>query len=225
MANTGTRAESRLLQYLPEIYRGKDNDFLNGVLAAFEKILLGRDDGLPFPSAMDDGTPLPQAGVHFPDKGLEESIADVAGCIDPYATPKEFLQWLAGWVALTLRADLTELEQRDFIARILPLYAIRGTPRYLTELLKNFSRFSVGDGCIADAFDEKPHFFTVTILWTKDPVPTILLRELAIARAVIEQAKPAHTDYELIPFFPSMQVGVRSTVGVDTLLGAAWGGE
>ena len=48
---------------------------------------------------------------------------------------------------------------------------------------------------------------------------------MEIARALIDLEKPAHTFYELIPVFPSMQIGRHSTVGVDTLLGTAQGEE
>jgi hypothetical protein len=44
-------------------------------------------------------------------------------------------------------------------------------------------------------------------------------RKEQIARSIIDQEKPAHTYYELLVQFPTIQVGVTSTVGKDTLLG------
>ena len=38
------------------------------------------------------------------------------------------------------------------------------------------------------------------------------------AAALIELQKPAYTDYELEPVHDPMQIGVRSTIGLDTLL-------
>ena len=37
--------------------------------------------------------------------------------------------------------------------------------------------------------------------------------------ALIDLEKPAHTFYDLDLQFPTMQIGVTSTIGVDTLLG------
>ena len=51
----------------------------------------------------------------------------------------------------------------------------------------------------------------------------LALRQIAITRALIELEKPAHTDYELDWIYPTMQIGVHSTVGVDTLLGTVTG--
>ena len=63
-----------------------------------------------------------------------------------------------------------------------------------------------------------PHYFLVKVV--QDTVDGPLLeRNLQVARAIIDQEKPAHTYYDLIFESPTMQIGVHSTVGVDTLLG------
>ena len=65
-----------------------------------------------------------------------------------------------------------------------------------------------------------PYFFKVTLL-----APLLNAREvetqIQIARAMIELAKPAHTSYELYVVSLKLQLGVHSTVGEDTVLGAA----
>jgi hypothetical protein len=43
-------------------------------------------------------------------------------------------------------------------------------------------------------------------------------RQRQLAREVIELERPAHTQYELRIIFPKLQLGVHSTVGVDTVL-------
>ncbi|NEO08388.1 phage tail protein, partial [Moorena sp. SIO3I8] len=119
-----TSAPSNLLQYLPEIYQSKP--FLGQFLLAFEKILLGPEkDGV---NSSDKGS----------DKGLEQKIADIHTYFDPQQTPKEFLPWLASWVALSLRADLSLQQQRDFIANIVERYRFRGTKANLQALLDLF---------------------------------------------------------------------------------------
>jgi phage tail-like protein len=217
------QAPSRLLNYLPPVYQ---NDFLGQFLLAFDDILLGFGN---------------------PDfQGLEEVIANTASFFDPQNPHlnEEFLAWLASWTAFSLRADLSPTQQRDFIARIIPLYQRRGTKENLIELLKIFTignprireaaegmqigeRSTVGEDTYLGS-DLPPHFFEITIsLPTIDP--NQLGRQIEIARALIELEKPAHTFYTLniTPGFPTLQIGYfedgiqkgHSTVGVDTILG------
>lgn len=230
MVANATRS-SRLIDYLPAIYQ--EDWFLKQFLLGFEKILLGIND--------EQEQEL---------KGLEEEIADIAVLFDPQETRREFLPWLSSWTAFSFsfRADLTEQQQRKFIAKIIPLYRDRGTKKYVEELLKIFTivdepnikieepaewEFQIGDCSIVGKNTyiggAPPHFFKVTLILEdlleqqKQPnssgAPIRLKKQLEIAKALIELAKPAHTYYQLIVVFPGMQIGVHSTVGVDTLLG------
>lgn len=213
------QSPSRLLDYLPAIYR--DDLFLGQFLKAFEDVLLG------------------SANPTRP--GLEEIISNIYRYFDPQdsTTSQEFLEWLAGWTALSLRADLSLVQQRDFVANIIPLYRRRGTKDNLIQLLKIFT---IGEPVIREASaglqigvrstigqdtylgsSLPPHVFEITII-----LPTTdsneLERQKAIAHALIELEKPAHTYYDpKLAFTPSepMQIGVHSTVGVDTILGIA----
>ena len=123
---------SSYLQYLPAIYSEKTAaeiaPFVGRLLLAFEQILTGL-----------------AASESEPQQGLEEIIADIPKLFDPAQTPnREFLQWLAGWVALSLRADWTLDQQREFLARIVPLYRRRGTKQNLAELLKIYPDLKYG---------------------------------------------------------------------------------
>jgi phage tail-like protein len=222
---------SSLLQHLPAIYA--ETAFLGQFLVAFEELLFGRDDGGKVGGA--------------PPAALERLIADLASHFDPMAAPGDFLPWLASWTAFTLRFDLSQQQQRQFIAKVIPLYRRRGTKGNLIELLRIFT---ISEPEITEmATAERPHFFRVTVYLAPDlptallrvamlPVavlraiglpervlrPATVLRQIAIAKAIIELEKPAHTEFELDPVFPSMRIGVQSTVGVDTLLGTAESG-
>jgi phage tail-like protein len=209
MTNHASNHPSTLLQYLPAIYQ--EDPFLGQFLLAFEKILLDGSDEISFP----------EVGVDFPPRGLEETIADLSAYFDPRRAPDEFLPWLANWVAFTLRSDLQPDRQREFIANIIQFYCWRGTKENLRNLL---SIFTIGLPTVTEALksengDEKPHYFEVTITLDRAPQP-VIDRQLQIARALIDLEKPAHTFYNLIPSFPTMQINVHSTVGVDTLLGS-----
>jgi hypothetical protein len=63
-----------------------------------------------------------------------------------------------------------------------------------------------------------PHYFEVR-MFTDERDPDARIRVERIARAIIDQEKPAHTYYDLDLETPTMQIGVFSTVGVDSLLG------
>jgi phage tail-like protein len=205
---------SSYLQYLPAIFQeGADEHgvtFLGRFLLAFERILSGLGDG--------DGAP-----------SLEERIESIHTYFDPRPlregespnglerAPDEFLPWLAGWVALSLRQDWEEEEKRRFISRMVPLYRKRGTKAGLKEILTIYT----GDRTVEIYEDDpRPHYFKVSMsLDVMDP--GLLRRKQLIARAIIDQEKPAHTYYDLeFQDLPTLQVGVHSTVGVDTLLGS-----
>jgi phage tail-like protein len=216
---------SSYLQHLPALLQDANQDgvsFLGRFLLAFEQILSGLGD--------------PE------DPGLEEIIATVhthfnpgPGRAEAERTPPEFLPWLASWVALTLREDWSEEEKRRIISEIVPAYRQRGTKAGLTNVLQAY----IGSvGVEIQEFNEAlqvgvtstvgvdmavgggpPHYFLVKII-----LPGLgdldFARKEQIARAIIDQEKPAHTYYDLqVEFPPTMQIGIRSTVGIDTLLG------
>lgn len=213
-----TYKPGRLLAYLPGFYR--EDALLGQYLLAFELILLGRTEDLD-----------------FDPPGLEETIAGVARYFDPADTPGEFLPWLAGWVALTFRADLDEVRRRDFISKAVWLYRLRGTKKGLEESVRIYTRLGV---TIDEQFaglqvgvtstvglDTRlrggaPYFFHVRTLLPIDD-PQQLSKELSkhrrVIRDIIDMEKPAHTHYTLEIVTPTLQLGVNSTVGIDTLLG------
>jgi phage tail-like protein len=221
-------ASSSYLKDLPAIF--SEDAFVGRFLMGFEQVLTGLPD---------------QVGREpVPALGLEEIIAGMAQLFDPKGSwdailpetqrQTDFLHWLAGWVALGLRADWTDAQKRDFLANIVPLYKQRGTQANLAELLRIYTGLSP----VIKAFDDDefqigvnstigvdtwieggpPHFFNVSVTMP-NPDPVTLQRQRQIATALIELQKPAHTDFELDIQFKSLQIGVRSTIGLDTLLG------
>ncbi|MEZ4235536.1 MAG: phage tail protein [Myxococcota bacterium] len=115
----GTRF-SYVREYLPELYHehpqidGSDEagaptsaDFLERLVALFEGVL----------------TPL------------EDAVADAWQWTDPATAPAEGLDWLAGWVGLTLDPALSEAARRRTIALAPVLARWRGTLRGLQLLL------------------------------------------------------------------------------------------
>ena len=215
---------SSLLDNLPAVLQ-EDRvagapDFLGRFLLGFEHLLLG---------VGDPG-----------EAGLEETIARLYRYFEPGASladgeraPKEFLQWLAGWVALTLREDWDELRQRDLIAKAASLYRLRGTKRGVEEFVRIYTRLGVrideestplqigvhstiGQDTILDG--GSPFFFKVHVL-LPDPDPAQIKVQNQVAHAIVDLQKPAHTYYALSVETPIFQIRVHSTLGVDTLVG------
>jgi|SRR5688572_3966191 phage tail-like protein len=209
---------STLLKDLPSIFSDDPEGFLGRFLLPFEQVLTGLNGGEPVPA-----------------DGLEETIAAIATLFDPQTTREEFLPWLAGWVALGLRADWTLAQKRDFVSKVVPLYRRRGTRENLAELLKIYTGLTpvitsgtdaefqigvhstIGKDTWLDG--SPPHRFHVSVTMP-NPDPQTLQRQYQIASALIELQKPAHTTFDLEIVFTTMQIGVRSTIGRDTLLGS-----
>jgi phage tail-like protein len=174
------QAVSSYLQYLPAIFH--QDPFIGRFLLAFEAVLSG-------PGYADQ-------------PGLEELIGDLPTYVDPQTTPEEFLPWLAGWVALSLRADWDADTKRRFIQEIVPLYRLRGTRAGLARMLKIYTGEDVA---IDDDFDRPAHFFQVK-LTLSEADPDRQRQKQAIARAIIDQEKPAHTFYALRVAVPTMRL-------------------
>jgi phage tail-like protein len=228
---------SRYLDYLPAIYQqdsqpGQPN-FLGRFLLAFEHVLTGLGD------VEEPGLEEILEGILDPVSGLWRRHG-VHRYFDPGYPPKpeheqapvEFLEWLAGWVALSLRADLDELRRREFIARAVSLYQWRGTKRGLEEAIRIYTTMgpvvdelntplqigvhsTIGVDTMLDG--GAPHFFRV-LLRLPTPDPKERSKQAEVARAIIDLEKPAHTRYRLDVETPTLRIGVHSTVGVDTLL-------
>jgi phage tail-like protein len=173
------QAVSSYLSHLPAIFR--QDPFAGRFLLAFETVLSGTGPDTP---------------------GLEGSIGQVARYLDPATTEPEFLPWLAGWVALTLRADWDVATRRGFIRQIVPLYGLRGTPEGLRQMLQLYTGREV---VVDDAFDQAPHFFQVRMTLPQAD-PELIRRTQQIARAIVDQEKPAHTFYALQIATPTMRL-------------------
>lgn len=222
------------LDYLPAVYQeGADTDqlaFLSAYLLGFEQVLTGvgnpSDPGL---EEVLDGIPGPSGRALA---GLERYFTPVAETAD-LQTKSEFLPWLAGWVALMLRQDTTEAQQRRLIAgSVSVFYRLRGTAEGIRQVLaaydigveidEDLERMQIGvnstigvntriDGGAPNEFRVRAH------------LPVADANQLATLTqritAIVDIEKPAHTFYELTIDTPVLQIGVTSTIGVDTMLG------
>ena len=217
LTDPATRPSS-YLNYLPALFH--DDAFLGQFLLAFEQVLSG--------GVLADRE----------QPGLEEYIDQIYTYFRPYVpitsidganaqvTPDEFLPWLASWVALSLRDDWDDRTKRGFISKIVPLYQKRGTKAGLKEVLElyiNVDKSVQESNVEIYEFATPAHYFQVTMSLQERGD---LARTQAIARAILDQEKPAHTFYSLQILFPTMQilnapVGQEEglLLGYNTLLG------
>lgn len=203
---------SRYLDDLPAIFRQEAAvgrpDFLGRFLLAFEHVLTGvGDPAHPGLEEILEGI-VDEAG-HVRLAGAHRYFTPGPGEAADLRAPAEFLEWLAGWVALTLRDDWNENERRRILAEIVPSYHQRGTPGGLQQVLAAFAGVHPDAITIADqpfqigetstvgkdtVLGGSPHYFTVLALV---PRAADQARKQAVLRAIIDMEKPAHTCYDL----------------------------
>jgi phage tail-like protein len=205
-----TDAKDRLLGSLPAIYRAYATDELRHLLGAFEAVLFcGEKGGIRGIEQEIEAIPSLFAPLGAVGEGKAGGIK----------APDRFLPWLAGWVAFSPHELFTPTQLRKIVAGIVPLYGYRGTRAYLEKLLKlcfeeirsvdideqpNLG-FKVGQVRMGeDSFltGERPFWFRVALdLDTSTERRGGQAESRSVVehriRAVIDFAKPAHTEYDV----------------------------
>jgi phage tail-like protein len=224
-------AGSRYLDYLPAIFRQDappgGTNWLGRFLRGFEAILTGTGDpAAPGLEEQLDGIPGALAGV-------ERTFEPGPGLPAGERAPDEFLDWLSGWVALSLRADVDPERQRVLIANAVRLYRLRGTKAGLEQLIGLYTtlgatieeagpRLQLGVHStvgVDTALNGGPAHYFRLIVRLPTTTPEERAAQQRIVESIVDAEKPAHTFYTLDIQSPILQIGVTSRVGVDTLLG------
>jgi phage tail-like protein len=211
---------SRYLAHLPATLQ--QDPFLGALLQAFERILTGSgpDHAPDQPDTLPDGSAQIEIRAGFDlllssiEKLFEPAFGEKIRAGDPLnralrGTPEEFLPWLAGWVATSLRDDWDPEIRRGFISAIPKLYRIRGTPECIRQMLAIYlnggsttedrARVTVTEPSTTVA-----HYFRVE--FTVEGDPTLLAQHDRIARAIIDQEKPAHTFYGMVIRYKALEI-------------------
>lgn len=135
---------SSYLEHLPAIFQEDADEagvnFIGRFLLAFEHVLSGVG-ALAEPGLEEiiggivnaESGELSLSGIHrFFDPGPEQS--------ENHRAPAEFLEWLAGWVALSMRDDWKEEDKRRIISEIVPRYRERGTHQGLEKAIQIYTK-------------------------------------------------------------------------------------
>jgi phage tail-like protein len=149
---------SRYLQHLPAIFQ--DDPFLGRLLLIFESTW----------------EPLEQRQDH------------IALYFDPRTAPAQFLEWLAGWLHLTLNPHWPEERRRLLLDEAMELYRWRGTPYGLTRMIE------VCTGLEASITERPDEPFTFRIAIT---VPSGGRPQRELVEELVATHKPAHVGYVL----------------------------
>jgi phage tail-like protein len=135
---------SSYLDHLPAIFQEDvDNDgvnFIGRFLLAFEHLLSGVGD------SEEPGLEEIIGGIVETESG-ELHLSGIHRFFDPgpdqperHRAPADFLEWLAGWVALSLRDDWREKDKRRIISEVVSRYCERGTRKGLEDAIQIYTK-------------------------------------------------------------------------------------
>lgn len=134
------------------------------------------------------------------DTALAPAVAaldNLPAYLDPAVAPADFVEWLAGWVGVSLDENWPLERRRDLVARAAPLYRRRGTAGALAEQVALYA------GVVPEVIE------TGGVAWSAEPgaalpgsaetrltvrvvVPDPSAVDVRRLEAIVAEAKPAH---------------------------------
>lgn len=162
---------------------------------------------------------------------MDEEIRQVSGHFDPDTAEGEFLHWLAGWLDVDDPYIWTEEQLRYLLKNGMGLYKGRGTRETLHRMVELYTgeapwiieNFQVepfqDDARIAELmsrlYGDHPCLFTVVV--RENCVPTE--KEYRTLLKIIESAKPAHEEANVVVLKPYIFLDKYSYLGINSVLG------
>ncbi|HBE16248.1 MAG TPA: hypothetical protein DEG17_25130 [Cyanobacteria bacterium UBA11149] len=189
---------SDYIKYLPATLQG--DEFIGKFILAFEAILTGQN-------LLPETNPGIIKNSDTNPPGIEAILEAIHTYFNPDLTPEEFLPWLANWVAFSLRDDWQASAKREFIKKIVPLYRLRGTKEGLSQILTLYLKsVNLPDKVTIYEDDNYPPYYFQVSLTLPRLESSRYWQQVRIAKAIIDQEKPAYTYYGLKINVPSMQI-------------------
>lgn len=162
---------------------------------------------------------------------LEQEIEGVARYFDPDVVEGEFLQWLAEWLDIDDGYLWTEDQLRYLTQNGVSLYKMRGTRQAVSDMVALYLgedpyivehyqlEGSEGDtrtsGLLARLYGDNSYYFTVVV--PERCVPTV--KEHKTLLKIIESAKPAHMEANVVVLKPYIFLDKYSYLGMNSVLG------
>lgn len=191
-------------RFVPSIYKESKDDasFMERYLKIFEDILNGNN----ITGGKDDESDRLDlvSGLFHPDLDHKKFKNFFS------ADMEEFLAWLASWMGLSMKENWDIQRRREIIAKIIPLYRIRGTKKGLQEYLKICTGYDVEIIDEVEGFQvgKTSHVGIDTIIGGIPPYHFIVnvtvkgsgkdsQNKRLIIKELIDEEKPVHTKYTL----------------------------
>ncbi len=162
---------------------------------------------------------------------LEQKIEKVACYFDPDVVEGEFLQWLAQWLDIDDSYLWTEDQLRYLTKNGVRLYKMRGTRQAVSDMVALYLgedpyivehyqlEGSEGEirtsGLLARLYGDNSYYFTVVV--PERCVPTV--KEHKTLLKIIESAKPAHMEANVVVLKPYIFLDKYSYLGMNSVLG------
>ena len=161
---------------------------------------------------------------------LDEEIRAVARYFDPDVVSREYLDWLADWLDVEDGYLWPEEKLRTLVRRGMELYRIRGSRRYVVEMVKLYTGqepwvvehsqvepFLTDTGRAAllrELYGESPYMVTMILdrsaLESNDAYKALL--------RIIDNAKPAWVEVNLVVLTPYLFLDQYSYLGINSTL-------
>lgn len=194
------------MQYLPEVYQA------NLRSASFVERFLGI-----YQSLYQDMTMQIEAAARY---------------FDPDSVEEEVLRWLSGWLSIDDSYVWTEDRLRYLVKNAMELYGIRGTVEYLEKIIRLYTGkkpyivehhqlepfLKQEDGraeLITELYGDNKYIFTVIV----ETAAIIGNKEYKILTKIIENAKPAHMECNVVVLEPFIFLNKHSYLGINSVLG------
>ena len=162
---------------------------------------------------------------------LEQEIKQAASYFDPDVVEGEFLEWLAEWVAIDDAYIWREDKLRYLIKNGMRIYKMRGTRQALSDMvelylgekpyivehyqLEGYEGEAQHSGLIAGLYGDNSYYFTVIVSEKSVPSP----KEHKTLLRIIESAKPAHVEANVVVLKPYIFLDKYSYLGMNSVLG------
>ena len=162
---------------------------------------------------------------------LTREIDGVARYFDPDVVEGEFLQWLAEWVAIDDVYLWSEAKLRYLLKNSVRLYKMRGARQVLAEMielylgekpyivehhqLEGYEGEARDSGLVARLYGANSYYFTVIVSEQAVPSP----KEHKTLLKIIESAKPAHVEANVVVLTPFIFLDKYSYLGLNSVLG------
>ena len=194
------------LRYLPEVYQQdkKSASFVERYLGIFQSLY----------------------------QDMEEKISLTPKYLDPDAVQGDFVKWLASWIGVEDTYLWNESQLKYLLRHGMELYRIRGTVRYMKEMVKLFTgktpyiveqhQTALFSGNyryaekLALLYGENSSIFTVIV----DMDSRVSPREYQILMRIVERACPAHMESRIIVLEPYIFLDRYSYMGINSVLGS-----